>query len=501
MVNSKQKLIIALAVFACACTRQAHTAPYINFSKVGSGQTLTPTHDPYLPPTRIPDQPVVTPTPSPPQPLPTLRTEDIYYTVQWGDTIKKIAYRYNLLPEQIINANGITNPSLIYTGQQLLLPAPKTSGPGPDYKIIPDSELIRGPFSIRFQINPFINNQAGFLKEYKVDVDGEELTAAEIVSKISQDYSVNPRLLLAVIEYQSGWLTSKINQDNPYPLDYREFGYEGLYWQLAWAADELNRGYYLWKVKGIGSWTTRDGINIPIDPTINAGTAGVQNLFSHLLPLKDWTSAVNEKGFVDTYTELFGYPFDLTFTPVIPNDLTQPVLQLPFEDGVTWLFSGGPHGGWDTGSAWAALDFAPLADELGCRASSDWVVAAADGFITRSDHGAVVQSLDGDQYDQTGWSILYMHIGTNNRVKVGTFLKAGDRIGHPSCEGGISTGTHLHLARRYNGEWISADQNLPFNLDGWVSQGLGYEYEGLMVRGDQSIRAEDTKTDFNRIKR
>jgi hypothetical protein len=80
-------------------------------------------------------------------------------------------------------------------------------------------------------------------------------------------------------------------------------------------------------------------------------------------------------------------------------------------------------------------------------------------------------------------------------------LQAGDKIGHPSCEGGISTGTHLHIARRYNGEWIPADQDLPFNLDGWITQGLGYEYQGLMVRGDQTIRAEDTKTDFNRIER
>jgi hypothetical protein len=94
-----------------------------------------------------------------------------------------------------------------------------------------------------------------------------------------------------------------------------------------------------------------------------------------------------------------------------------------------------------------------------------------------------------------------MHIDPRDRVEIGSRLQAGDKIGHPSCEGGISTGTHLHIARRYNGEWIPADQDLPFNLDGWITQGLGYEYQGLMVRGDQTIRAEDTKTDFNRIER
>jgi len=67
MVNSKRYLLIVLALAVGACTRQAHTAPYINFSKVGPGQELTPTFDPYLPPTRVPDQPVYTPTPNAPR--------------------------------------------------------------------------------------------------------------------------------------------------------------------------------------------------------------------------------------------------------------------------------------------------------------------------------------------------------------------------------------------------------------------------------------------------
>ncbi|NQS91474.1 MAG: LysM peptidoglycan-binding domain-containing protein [Chloroflexi bacterium] len=493
--------MLFIGLLISACTKQAYTAPYINFSDVGIDQGVTSTTDPYIPPTRMPDQPLNTPTSSAPKPLPTMRTEDIYYTVQWGDTVKSIAYQYNLLPQIIIEVNMITDPSMIYTGQQLLLPAPVIRDTGPGYKIIPDSELVRGPYTLRFQTGAFINNQSGYLKNYHEEVDGEPQTGSEIVDRISQDYSVNPRLLLAVIEYQTRWLTSNENKDNPYPLNYREAGYEGLYHQLAWAADEINRGYYLWKVRGIGAWACTDGINVPINPTINAGSAGVQQLFARLLPYEKWVGAVSEGGFVDTYTSLFGYPFDYNFTPLVPGDLTQPPLQLPFEDGVTWLFTGGPHGGWDNGSAWAALDFAPAEKDIGCSFSDDWVVAVADGIIVRSDHGAVVQSIDGDPYDQTGWSILYRHIETRGRVEIGTRLTAGDRIGHPSCEGGISSGSHVHIARRYNGEWIPADQNLPFVMDGWVSQGQGYAYQGLMVKGNQTIQAEDSLTDINQIQR
>lgn len=490
-----------IIIFLSSCNKQAHTAPYINFSTIDGEEIVEPTADQYLPPTRVPDQPVYTPTPSPPRPLPTLRTEDVYYTVEWGDNLKTIAYQFNLLPEQIISANQITDPSLIFTGQQLLIPAPKVSETGPGFKIIPDSEMVRSPYTVRFQVDAFISNQSGFLSDYEEEIDGEVHTAAEIVTRVSQDYSVNPRLLLAIVEHQSGWLTGYNNIENPFPVGYRESGYEGLYYQLAWAADELNRGYYLWKVKGIGAWICKDGTNVPIDPTINSGSAGVQNLLARVMPYSKWIEAVGEEGFVSTYISLFGYPFDYNFSPLIPPDLTQPVLQLPFQNGVPWLFTGGPHGGWDEGSAWAALDFAPANKNLGCSFSEDWVVAVADGPIVRSDHGAVLQSIDGDMYDQTGWSILYMHMETRGRVKVGAQLKAGDRIGHPSCEGGISTGSHLHIARRYNGEWIPADQDLPFVMDGWVSQGLGYAYQGLLVRGDQAIQAEDSKTEVNQIQR
>ena len=94
-----------------------------------------------------------------------------------------------------------------------------------------------------------------------------------------------------------------------------------------------------------------------------------------------------------------------------------------------------------------------------------------------------------------------MHVQTQDRVQLGEHLKAGDRIGHPSCEGGISTGTHLHLARRYNGEWISADSTLPFNLDGWISKGDGVEYNGFLVKDGVTVEAWEGRRSENAISR
>jgi len=74
-----------------------------------------------------------------------------------------------------------------------------------------------------------------------------------------------------------------------------------------------------------------------------------------------------------------------------------------------------------------------------------------------------------------------------------------DRLGHPGCEGGVSNGTHLHLARTYNGRWISADGEIPFNLSGWISGGEGYEYNGWLLRDGVVKTADVYKTDDNSI--
>ena len=76
--------------------------------------------------------------------------------------------------------------------------------------------------------------------------------------------------------------------------------------------------------------------------------------------------------------------------------------------------------------------------------------------------------VDGDGSEQTGWDIMYLHVATKDRVALGTWVEQGDHIGHASCEGGNATGTHTHIARKYNGEWMLADGPIPFVMDGWT---------------------------------
>ena len=456
-----------------------------------------------LPTATQPEVIFVTPSPDPPKPLPTLRVDPENYVVQSGDTLNKIAQHYGISVYAISIFNDLENPNLLEIGQVLAIPPPDPDAAAPAFKIIPDSELVYGPSMVDFNITEFIQEQGGYLSVYSELVDDIPMSGAQIVERIAQEYSLNPRLLLAYLEYQGGWVT----QENPkeetllYPMRVFDSWRTGLYRQLAWLANNLNRGYYLWRVNSMPILSLADGLVVPMDATTNSGTAGVQYVFSLLYGRQDWERSISGEGLASTFSSFFGYPFDLAIEPLIPDDLQQPPMQLPFEPEEVWSFTGGPHGGWGDGSGWAALDFAPPGDPRGCVLSDSLVVAVADGLIVRSENGSVVQDLAGDGFEQTGWTILYLHIDTHNRVKTGTFLRAGERIGHPSCEGGFSTGTHLHLARRYNGEWIPADQSVPFILDGWISNGYGIAYNGYLLRDGEIVEALNGRYPENAIQR
>jgi murein DD-endopeptidase MepM/ murein hydrolase activator NlpD len=145
-------------------------------------------------------------------------------------------------------------------------------------------------------------------------------------------------------------------------------------------------------------------------------------------------------------------------------------MSLPFPSGHVWTYTGGPHTAWGQGDPWAAVDFAPPSEHSGCFVADadEYAIAIADGVVARVDTGVLVLDLDGDGDERTGWNILYVHLATPGKARLGEFLRVGDPVGYPSCEGGRTTGTHVHVARKYNGEWIPADGPLAFVMEGWV---------------------------------
>jgi murein DD-endopeptidase MepM/ murein hydrolase activator NlpD len=442
------------------------------------------------PPTPIVQRPITTvlptyfgtPTPDPPHTV--VDDEEPFgrHVVSAGDTLGYIAQIYGSSIEELQNTNQLAETDLLFVGQELLIPN-LVDLIGPSFKIIPDSELIYGPSVKEFDIHAFINGSGGYLSSYEEEIEGRTLTGTEILSLVAHRYGVNPRLLIAILEYRTGWITETNVVDDPFLLGYTEGS--GLYQQLGRAANELNRGYYGRAEGGVDAFVLGDGTRLAFATDINDGTAGVQNMLaSHdAATYEAWLQDVGPNGLFTTFQRLFGNPFAYTVDPLWPANLNAPSLQLPWSTGESWHFTGGPHGGWASGTAWAALDFAPPDDDLGPCQSDYWVTAMSDGVVTRSDFGAVVVDLDEDGYAGIGWAITYMHLEERDRVTTGSLVQTGDRLGHPSCEGGFSNGKHVHIARTYNGRWVAADGLYPFVMSGWTSSGLGFEYDGQLTRG------------------
>lgn len=319
-----------------------------------------------------------------------------------------------------------------------------------------------------------------------------------MVEYVAVNYSVSPRLLLAILEYQTGALTQPDSPSQKFALGFRRAYYDTPYLQLIIAANILNNGYYGWRNGTLTEFELPDGSITRPDPWQNAGSVALQYYFSRTQTGQAYLASIGPDGLAHTYATFFGDP-QLDASIGIPGSLQQPPLRFPFLAGHIWAYTSGPHTGWGSGEPYAALDFAPASDVTGCYtvARDLFSTAMADGLIVRADVDGVIVDLDKDGDERTGWVLYYLHTAADSRITVGKEVKAGDPIGYPSCEGGSATGTHVHIARKYNGEWISASGPLAFDLEGWVAG--GEERAGTLTRGARTVIACDCSDFRTRI--
>jgi LasA protease len=429
-------------------------------------------------------------------PLPVRRTykpgELVDYTAQTGDTLPALAARFNTKVDEILEANPQIprDATTMPPGMPMKIPIYFLALWANPFQIIPDHAFVYGPTMIGFNTSAFVESQPGWLKSYHTYASGKWRTGAELVDFVALNYSINPRLLLAILEYQGGALT----QPAP-PVKKRLLGFTRLYWespylQLIIAANTLNNGYYGWRLGNLIEFEETNNILVRPDPWQNAGSVSIQYYFSRMFAGDKYTLATGPDGLFQTYTNFFGNPWNDT-TVLIPGSLQQPEFRLPFQSDQTWYYTGGPHTGWGTGEPLSAVDFAPPSDKSGCFIAEKkyFATAMADGLVVRSTIDGLALDLDNDGDERTGWVIFYLHLATNQRAPVGAELKAGDLIGYPSCEGGHATGSHTHIARKYNGEWIVADSAIPFKMSGWVPHNGTREYLGTLTKSGATVTA------------
>jgi LysM repeat protein len=414
------------------------------------------------------------------------------YITQSGDTLNALAARFGVSPGQITPLQPVTG--LLPIGQTLTIPN-LLGEPAYPSAVLPDRAILYSPLVSGFQIADTIDQAGGYLSTYTEEVDGETLAGSEIVRRVAVESSINPQLLLAFLEFRSGWVRGQpfAYTQPEYPIGFYVPEYKGLYLELCLVAKELNIGYYGWRDGTLSELTFPDLSHTRISPSLNAGSVAMQVLTSlFYLHQNDWMRAVyGPDRMVALYAQMFGDPWQSAAQaePLLPDGLVQPVLELPFAVGEYWSLTSGPHIAWRTGTPRGALDFAPITGEPACAVSRAWVTASAPGRVVRSERGVVALDLDGDGLEQTGWVLVYMHIAAQDRVALGAQVETNMALGHPSCEGGNATGANVHLARKYNGEWLAADGPLPMVLSGWVAhQGL-LSYEGTLQKDGHVVSA------------
>lgn len=395
----------------------------------------------------------------------------VAYLTQSGDTLPVIAAHFGVEPDQIVSQGRLDPEAILPPGERLFVRDILGETTPPDILFL-DSETVFSPSAVGFDAQAFAEEQGGFLASFTEPLTRGSTPAAQIISELALEFSINPRLLLSLMEYESGWVTGRPADDFAlaYPFGWEKKERTGIYFQTGWAITQLSQGYYGWRDGSLTEVTFPDGSALRLSPFLNAGSAAVMFTLAQIHDRPQWEAALYGSGNLpEVHQALFGDVMQRAtgVEPLFPAGIAQPDLNLPIPVNEKWNLTNGPHSAWGRYGPRAALDFAPPLDRPGCGNSTHWATASAAGRVVRAGNGVVVLDLDMDGYEQTGWALVYMHVANSDRVQVGEVLDADDRVGHPSCEGGSSSGIHIHLARKFNGEWVLADGGLPFVLSGY----------------------------------
>jgi LasA protease len=431
--------------------------------------------------------PAISPTPTSfqiPQPLGPIDGYFSYFA-QSGDTLNAIARHFGVNTDQITSPQILDTRGLISPGQLLIIPD-VLGVTFNSYQLLPDSEVIYSPSASDFDIDDYIKNAGGYLSTFYQQVGTEVLSGSEIVQRVAENTSINPRLLLAVIEFRSHWVNSIPQEPNlVFPLSFYYQEYQGFYLECSLAAKWINMGYYGWR-EGLFTeiiFSNRSAVRVA--PQLNAGSVALQYFLAQIYSQGIWENQlIGSNTLVSLHETMFGDPWARAalIEPLFQAGVILPVLELPFTPGEEWALTGGLHYDWNSGTPSGALDFAPVTGERGCTVSRVWVLASAPGKVIRSSGSIVIIDLVDTHQEPTGWELFYMHVAERDRIPVGTVVNLDDPIGHPSCEGGISTGTHVHINRKYKGEWIGAGNPFPFILSGWTAVPGTNQFRSSLVK-------------------
>ncbi|MHC1784628.1 MAG: hypothetical protein AB9891_18050 [Anaerolineaceae bacterium] len=275
----------------------------------------------------------------PPEVVPVIietKAPPILYHTQAGDTRPAVAIRYGVKPGEITSPDPIPGTGLLKPDQLLVIPN-VLKEVGPNGNLFPDSEVVYSPSALDFDIEEYVSESGGYLSTYREYLSNGWHTGSQVIQRVAIENSINPRLLLSLVEYRSHWVngipTNMAEVD--YPLGKIKINNKGLYHQLSWAVEQLSIGYYYWRAGLLTEITLADGKKVRLSPDLNAGTVALQYLLAQIYDSKEWGGTLyGPDSLPITHEEMFGNVWlrAQTVEPLYPPDLAQPPLKSALQE-------------------------------------------------------------------------------------------------------------------------------------------------------------------------
>jgi LasA protease len=354
--------------------------------------------------------------------------------------------------------------SLMLASQQVLATAPAAS------LIYSYEEMFQ------FDLEAYLAVQAPHLLPY-----------AEVISHWSGYSSISPKVMLTLLEQQSGLLRTAPSQKKqllrPFAGLSQKTDFASQYQDVA---DQLAQRLYAEptaegrrEFAGMTKATALDFLFVPVDGS---------NAYSPQSQQAQLQQASAD--FAALYQELFQQEFHAAAPEVLrqpessrtePNQsaavpLAGPAngfLQFPFPLGQSWHV-GGAHTNTGSGNyPMSSLDMSQ-GGGWGSNQSNKWVSASAAGSFKRH------SSCFAEVVHSGGWSTTYYHL-MNVQYNTGANVQKNTAIANPAntqgqalCNGGASTGPHQHWSLKQNGSWTHLNG---VYVSGWQITATGSSYD------------------------